>query len=310
MSEHNPADPETNVSSAFPFSLQYVNILDAEMAYLDTDGPSGKASDLTAVFIHGNPTSSYLWRNIIPHVSDQVRCVAPDLVGMGASSKPYIKYKFVEHANYLDNFLDAIVPNGKIVLLIQDWGSAFGFDWAFRHQNRVAGLVFMEFIRPFPTWDDAAQGAAQETFKAFRSGEVGRKLIIDQNTFIETMLPRGLVRSLSPDEKEYYAKPYQKPESRLPLFMWPNEIPIEGHPEDVHNRATAYHTWLLETDLPKLFFWATPGRIVTSEKARWYLDHLKNVKGVFVGKGMHFLQEDHPHRIGSEMSAWLEVITL
>lgn len=116
------------------------------MAYLDTDDPSGKASGLTAVFIHGNPPSSYLWRNIIPHVSDQVRCVAPDLVGMGASSKPDIKYKFMEHANYLDNFLDVIVPNRKIVLLIQDWGSALGFDWAFRHQNRVAGLAFMEFI--------------------------------------------------------------------------------------------------------------------------------------------------------------------
>ncbi|PTB49895.1 hypothetical protein M431DRAFT_499911 [Trichoderma harzianum CBS 226.95] len=293
FSTDSPRDPETDVSSEFPFDLKFVSVEDAQMAY-----PPFKNNCL---FLHGNPTSSYSWRNIIPHVSEQVRCVAPDLVGMGASSKPSISYRFAEHAQYLGGFIDQVIPEGKLILVIQDWGSALGFDWAFRHQDRVAGLVFMEFIRPFPTWDDAAHSKAQETFRAFRDEPTGRKLIIEQNAFINVMLDRGLVRKLTAEEKAFYAKPYEKE----PLFRWPNEIPIEGHPPDVYERASNYHEWLLETQVPKLFFWAVPGRIVSAEKAQWYLDHLKNVKGVFVGKGMHFLQEDHPHRIGTEMSSWL-----
>ncbi|KAK4062903.1 hypothetical protein Trihar35433_8698 [Trichoderma harzianum] len=306
FSTDSPQDPETDVSSEFPFDLKFISVEDAQMAYVDTGAPAdSRHSNTTALFLHGNPTSSYLWRNIIPHVSEQVRCVAPDLVGMGASSKPSISYRFAEHARYLGGFIDQVLPKGKVILVIQDWGSALGFDWAFRHQDRVAGLVFMEFIRPFPTWDDAAQGKAQETFRAFRDEATGRKLIIEQNAFINVMLDRGLVRKLTAEEKAYYAKPYDDPAHREPLFWWPNEIPIEGHPADVYERASKYHEWLLETQVSKLFFWAEPGRIVSAEKAQWYLDHLKNVKGIFVGKGTHFLQEDHPHRIGTEMSSWL-----
>ncbi|UKZ51234.1 hypothetical protein TrVGV298_004992 [Trichoderma virens] len=156
-----PQDPETDVSSEFLYNLKLVSVEDAQMAYVDTGALAGSQhSNTTSLFIHGNPTSSYLWRNIIPHISEKVRCVAPDFIGMGDSSKLPISYRFAEHAQYLDGFIDRVVTEGKVILVIQDCGSALGFDWAFRHQNRVAGLVFMEFMRPFPTWDDAAQGKA------------------------------------------------------------------------------------------------------------------------------------------------------
>jgi haloalkane dehalogenase len=298
--------PESNVSSEFPFTLQSVEILGSKMAYVDSSSPNNSASG-TANFLHGNPTSSYIWRNIIPHVSPKLRCVAPDLIGMGHSSKPDIAYRFADHARYIEAFLDVVVPTGKVIFVIQDWGSALGFDWAYRHKGRVAGFAFMELVRPFPTWDEAAKGKA-ETFNAFRDPALGRKLIIEQNAFINVMLPRGSVRTLTSIEKEYYAAPYQDEKSREPLFRWPNEIPIEGHPADVYERVEQYHDWLLQNDIPKLFFWATPGRIVSEEKAKWYLETLKNVKGVFVGRGVHFLQEDHPHQIGEEIFGWIDSV--
>jgi haloalkane dehalogenase len=189
--------------------------------------------------------------------------------------------------------------------VIQDWGSALGFDWAYRHQDRIAGLAFMEFIAPFPTWNDPMQEPAQEMFKAFRDPASGRKLIIEQNIFVDVLLPGGSVRTLTSVEKEYYGAPYQDEKSREPVYRWANEIPIEGHPEDVYELTERYHDWLLQSDVPKLFFWATPGAIVTEEKAKWYLDRLKNGKGVYVGQGRHFLQEDHPHQIGTRLRGGL-----
>ena len=268
MASQFPADPETDISSGFPFSLKFTDVLDATMAYVDTGTPPGGSDTVTALFLHGNPTSSYVYRNIIPHISGTARCVAPDLVGMGFSSKPNITYRFFEHANYLDAFLQEIVPHGKVIFLVQDWGSALGFDWAFRHQDRIAGLALMEFVRPRESWDDAMQGKAQEMFRAFRDEEKGRRLLIDQNAFINIMLPRGMIRPLKSEEMEYYSRPYEEPMAREPLFRWPNEIPIDGHPADVAERVAKYHDWLLETDLPKLYFWATPGRII-SEKKRY-----------------------------------------
>lgn len=307
-----PQPPEANVSSEFPFTLNRVKVFESEMAYVDTGKPlnSEHATEGTVVFLHGNPTSSYLYRNIIPHVSPKFRCVAPDLIGMGASDKPRIEYRFVDHARYLSKFFDAVIPSGKIILVIQDWGSALGFDWAYQHQNRVAGLAFMEFIRPFPTWDSMIMGKMQETFRSFRDEVQGRRMIIEENLFIEAMMPRGLVRQLTPAEHDYYRKPYLDPASREPIFSWPNEIPIEGNPPDVNERVERYHDWLIKNELPKIFFWATPGRIVSEEKAKWYLENLKNTTGVYVGQGMHFLQEDHPNLIGTEIAKWLVSLEL
>jgi haloalkane dehalogenase len=296
--------PESNISSEFSFTVNYVNILDSKMAYVDTSHPTETTT--TALFLHGNPTSSYIWRNIIPHVSPKLRCVAPELIGMGKSSKPDIAYRFVDHARYLDAFLDVVVPKGKVVLVGQDWGSALAFHWARRHPDRVASLVFMEFIRPFPLWNDAIKSEHQETFKAFRTPGVGRKLIFEQNVFVKGLLPGGVVRALSEAEQAYYESPYLDEKSREPVYRWPNELPIEGSPTDVYEIAEKYHKWLLESDIPKLMFWATPGVFVSEEQAHWYLENLKNVKGVFVGEGIHYLQEDHPHRIGTEIAEFVK----
>jgi len=299
--------PETSISSAFPFALHHVPILDSQMAYIDTGTPAGSLTPTTTVFLHGNPTSSFIWRNIIPHVSPRTRCVAPDLIGMGYSSKPAIDYRFTDHYRYLSSFLDAVVPAPtKLVLVCQDWGSALAFHWATNHQERLVGLAFMEFIRPFSSWDDVGTGDIAGTFKAFRTPEIGRKMIIEENIFVKHILPGGVVRGLTAVENEFYERPFLEEGSREPVWRWPNEIPIEGSPADVWEFAEKYHKWLLETEIPKLLFWAEPGAFLKEATAQWYLKNLKNVKGVFLGNGVHYLQEDHPERIGKEVAAFID----
>ncbi|KAK0755199.1 hypothetical protein N5P37_012021, partial [Trichoderma harzianum] len=290
MTHTPPAEPEPNISSEFPFELHVIDVLDGKIAYIDTGNSLNDDIGITHIFIHGNPTSSYIWRNIIPHVMPKARCIALDLIGMGSSSKPNISYRFHEHAEYLDKFLEKVVPTGKVILVTHDWGSALGFDWAFNNEHRIAGLVFFEFVRPFPTWEDASQGDIQQAFRSFRVEQTGRKLLIDENAFINKVLVDGIARSLSP------------------LYRWPNEVPIEGVPVDVNERLTKSHDWLLQADIPTLLFWADPGWVIRAEKAQWYLNTLRNAKGIFVGKGYHFLQEDHPHRIGTEILDWSQNI--
>ncbi|KAK6435254.1 hypothetical protein LTR95_008556 [Oleoguttula sp. CCFEE 5521] len=297
------ASTNTSISSSYPFTQKQVPVLDSHIAYIDT-GATRNAS-LTAIFLHGNPTSSYIWRNIIPHVGPIVRCIAPDLIGMGKSGKPDIAYRFVDHFRYLDAFLDAVVSNGPVVIVAQDWGSALGLHWAFRHQDRIAGLALMEFIRPFLTWDDAGGVQAQEVFKRFRDAVAGRKLIIDDNVFVKVLLPGGVIRRLTGEEQEYYEAPFPTAASREPVWRWPNEIPIESHPKDVWDIAIQYHVWLLETATPKLVFWATPGAFIKPEKASEYAKKLKNVTMIDLGEGRHYLQEDHPHEIGVRLDEFI-----
>ena len=287
------------------------------MAYVDTGTPSAE----TVVFLHGNPTSSYLWRNVIPHVAEKARCVAPDLIGMGESQKlPGLAYRFADHARYLEAFLDAVVPEGKVILVIHDWGSALGFDWARRHEDRVAGLAFMEFITPLPSWNEFPE-SARDLFRSFRNPKTGRKLLIEENAFIETVLPGSVVRKLSEAEMNHYRAPFLQPESREPIYRFPNEpfsertvfrtnrfpneLPIEGSPADVFAIAEKYHLWLLANELPKLFFWATPGGLISEEKATWYAGKLHNARSIAIGPGIHFVQEDNPHLIGREIAGWL-----
>ncbi|KAL7933587.1 Alpha/Beta hydrolase protein [Trichoderma chlorosporum] len=279
---------------------------DGRIAYVDTN-PLNDNIGHTHIFIHGNPTSSYTWRNVIPHIMP-ARCIALDLIGMGLSSKPNISYRFHEHAEYLEIFLEKVVPFGKVIIVSHDWGAALGFDWASRHQERLTGFVLFEFVRPFPTWADASQGDVQKAFRSFRVEETGRKLLIEDNAFINEVLVNGITRSLSTVEMEYYSQPFLRPSDREPLYRWPNEVPIEGVPADVNERLTKSHDWLLQADMPTLLFWADPGWVIREEKAQWYLKSLRNAKGVFVGKGYHFLQEDHPHRIGIEISKWSQRI--
>lgn len=298
------AAPEENVSAEFKYVLHDVKIRESNMAYVDT-GHSTK--DTTVILIHGNPTSSYLWRNVIPHIeSAGYRCVAPDLIGMGHSGKPDIEYRLQDHLEYFDEFMDIVLPSNKLVIVGQDWGSALGLDWASRYPQRVEGLVLMEWVFPAPSWDEKLPaGPARQMFQAFRDPERGRKLIIDDNVFIEQQLPHGQVRPMTQAEHDYYRQPYLEPKSREPIYRWPNEIPIEGQPADVYERSERYDKWLHETSIPKLIFWATPGRILTPDQAEDFVAKFHNANGIHLGQGTHNFQEDHPRRIGQEIFKWL-----
>ena len=319
-------DNQEDISSDFPFTLERVRVYDAEMAYIDT-APNAPTTTKNPVmlFLHGNPTSSYLWRNIIPHIPPQTRCLAPDLIGMGASSKlPHLAYRFLDHALYLDEFIAATVPRTQpVILVLHDWGSGLGFHWARRNAHRVAGLAFMEFVAPM-TWDGIEGVQGESLLRVFRGPEEpARKLIIEENFFVEKFLPAGVARGLTEAEMTHYRRPYlleeqqQQPasdgsntssgrSSREPLYRWPNEVPIDGKPEHMAAIVEAYHAWLLDSELPKLLFHATPGAAIREEQVRKYRALLKNAKIVDVGPGIHWIQEDNPHLIGRELAGWME----
>jgi len=279
-------------------STRSIELLGSHMSYVDT----GEGAPV--LFLHGNPTSSFLWRDVIPRVAPSARCIAPDLIGFGASGRPDIPYRFEDHARFIEAFIDALGLE-DVVLVLHDWGSALGLDWARRHQYSVRGLVLMEFIWPIPTWlDISAEGA--KLFQAFRDPDVGRKLLIDENTFIEGNLPHGVVRKLPESVMNHYREPFLDPSSREPIYRFPNELPIAGRPDDVWAMATAYHDWLLDTDLPKLFFHVEPGSLIPPDRARWYSERLKSCRSVALGAGRHYLQEDHGEAIGNHIASWLE----
>lgn len=281
-------------SPAYPFEPRTIDVFDSTISYLD------EGAGEPVVFLHGNPTWSYLWRNVIPEIAPRRRCIAPDLVGFGRSGKPDIAYRFVDHVRYLDAFLDALALE-PFTLVVQDWGSALGFHFARRFPERVKALAFMEFIWPMPSWDDFAE-VGRPLFQGFRSAEAGWRLAAIENKFIELALPGAVARGLGLDEMAHYRAPFPDPESRLPVWRFPNELPIAGEPADVFALATAWHDWLMTTHHPKLLFYANPGSLISHERALSYRDTLPNCESVFLGKGIHFLQEDHPQRIGREVA--------
>lgn len=261
------------------------------------------------VFLHGNPTSSYLWRNIMPHVEDRGRCLAPDLIGMGDSDKlpdpgPG-SYRFVEHREYLNGWFDQVVPDGEVVLVVHDWGSALGFDWAFRNQARVRGIAYMEgVVRPM-AWDEFNQ-QARPVFEGFRS-PAGEEMILEKNLFVERVLTGSILRDLSDEEMTEYRRPFLNPgEDRRPTLTWPREIPLGGEPEDVVAIVEAYGRWLAQSDLPKLFVNAEPAAILIGAQ-REFCRSWPNHTEVTV-KGLHFIQEDSPDEIGEAIRSWLEQI--
>ncbi len=280
--------------------MKFVDVLGSRMAYVDVgEGP-------VVLFQHGNPTSSYLWRNVIPHVAPHARCIAPDLIGMGRSDKPKIAYRVEDHARYFEAFMK-VLGLDDVVLVLHDWGSAIGLDWARRHEERVRGLALMEFITPIPSWLDMTQ-ESRDWFKAFRDPEHGRDTIIAQNAFIERTLPGAIVRGLAQGEMDAYRRPFLDPADREPVYRFPNELPIAGEPADVYAMAVAYRAWLLETEVPKLFFWAEPGSLMPVRLAAWYRARLKNTRSVPLGPGVHYVQEDHPELIGREIAAWVPTL--
>lgn len=271
------------------------------MAYVDRG--QGEA----VVFLHGNPTSSYLWRNIIPYLEDQARCVAPDLIGMGDSDKLADagpdRYRFVEHRDYLDALLKQLDLGDRITLVLHDWGSALGFDWARRHQDRIKGIAYMEaIVRPlgWTEWPDAIK----PVFQGLRS-EAGEQMILEKNVFVERILPGSILRELEPAEMAEYRRPFADVgEARRPTLTWPREIPLDGKPADVHGIVGDYAAWMGENSIPKLFINADPGAILIGP-ARETCRTWRNQTEVTV-PGSHFIQEDSPQAIGEALANWYQ----
>ena len=282
-----------------PLEKQYRTVNGKQMAFHE------RGEGRSVVFLHGNPTSSYLWRNVIPAVAEHARCIVPDLIGQGDSDKlddtgPE-SYRFVEHRFYLDGLLDQLELGDDVVLVIHDWGSALGFDWANRHRDRVAGIAFMEAIVMPVTWEQWPE-AARGIFQGFRS-EAGESMVIEKNLFVEAVLPGSILRTLSDEEMSEYRRPFIEPKHRRPTLTWPRQIPIEGEPADVVKIVDYYAEWLSGSELPKLFINADPGAILIGEQ-REFVRSWPNLTEVTVS-GNHFLQEDSPHEIGSAIAEWL-----
>lgn len=282
-------------------SLPQLSVLDSKMAYRQM----GRSDAPVALFLHGNPTSSYIWRNIIPHVVPVAHCIAPDLIGFGQSGKPEIAYRFEDHVRYLDAFI-AAANIQQAYLVAQDWGTALAFHLAARRPDFVRGLAFMEFIRPIPTWEEFLRGsAAREIFRKFRTSGEGEKLILEGNAFVERVLPGSMLRKLTEEEMAVYRAPFPTPQSRRPTWRFPNELPIAGEPADVYATLEAAHAALASSRYPKLLFVGEPGALVSPALAERFAASLDNCKLIHLGAGRHFLQEDHPETIGRSVAAWI-----
>ena len=286
------------ISSDFPFESMYVTINGSKMHYIDV----GEGDPI--LFLHGNPTSSYLWRNVIPHLQPQARCIPPDLIGMGKSDKPDIGYTFEEHFNYLEKFI-AELDLKNITLVIHDWGSGLGFHYANTHRENVKGIAFMEAMyKPFE-WDGFPK-EYKTAFKMMRAPFFGWMMISVGNMFVKKMLPDSIVRNLTEEEFDHYREPYQTIASRKPVRVWPMEVPLGGKPVRVYEKVAAYSEWLKESDIPKLCFYAHPGGLIREDGVEYIRKNFPNTKMIDIGEGIHFVQEDNPHLIGEEIAKWYQ----
>ncbi len=288
--------------SVAELAKSFAQVHGKRMAYVEIGDPSGDP----IVFMHGNPTSSYLWRNVMPHCAGLGRCLAPDLIGMGDSKKLDApgpdRYRFVEHRRFLDALLEALGVTRNVTLVVHDWGSALGFDWANRHRESIKALCYMEaIVRPLD-WREFPEDA-RPIFQAFRS-PAGEDLVLVKNVFVQRVLPGSILRPLSNAEMEVYRRPFREPgESRRPTLTWPREIPLDGDPDDVVSVVQDYADWLSRSRVPKLFVNAEPGAILTGAQ-REFCRTWPNQQEILV-KGSHFIQEDAPNEIGSAISRWL-----
>lgn len=287
--------------SEAPLAKQTVDVRGRRMAY------HARGEGRPILFLHGNPTSSYLWRDVIPELEGHGRLIAPDLIGMGDSDKlPNPQpdtYRFATHRDFLDGFIAAVIGDSEpAVLVVHDWGSALGFDWANRHRDRVRGIAYMEaIVRPIAGWDEWSPSATP-VFQGFRSDK-GEQMILDRNLFVERVLPGSVLRKLSDAEMAEYRKPFVQREDRWPTLTWPREIPIAGEPADVVAIAAAYSQWLATSDVPKLFVNADPGAILIGAP-REFCRTWRNQNEVTV-PGSHFIQEDSGAAIGQAIAQWM-----
>ena len=290
------------ISATCPYQKQRRQVLGHNMAYVD------EGSGDPIVFLHGNPASSYLWRNIIPHMQGLGRCLAPDLIGMGDSDKlpesGPASYTFVQHRRYLDALLDLLGVKERVTFVVHDWGSALGFDWASRHPDAVKGIAYMEAIVKPGSWSEMSD-LARQLFQAYRS-PAGEQLILEENRFIEVNLPNTMLRTLTDEEMDQYRRPFAEPgEARRPMLTWARQLPIDGEPAEVTEIVTAYGAWLAHSPIPKLFIQSEPGTMAPS--AREFCRTWPAQSEVTV-RGRHYPQEDSPDEVGQAIARWLATL--
>jgi haloalkane dehalogenase len=293
------------IGAAERYPKRTVEVHGVPMAYVEV----GQGRPI--VLLHGNPTSSYLWRNVLPHLEGLGRCVAPDLVGMGDSGKlpdsgPG-RYSFDTHSRYLAGFLEQVGVDRDVILVVHDWGSGLGFDWARSHPGAVRGIAYMEaIVVPFRSWDDWPE-AAKRVFQGMRS-PAGEELVLERNVFVERILPASVLRGLTEQEMEVYRRPYAEPgESRRPTLDWPRQLPFRDEgPADVVDRVSAYADWLATSGVPKLFVDAEPGSILVGAQREFALTWPR--QSVVRVAGSHFLQEDSPDEIGTAIASWVQTL--
>ena len=287
----------TEVSAGFPFESKYVTVDGSKMHYIDV----GQGDPI--LFLHGNPTSSYLWRNIIPHLSGQGRCIAVDLIGMGKSDHPDIPYRYDDHYRYLDGFIDAVGIGSNLTLVIHDWGSGLGFRWAHEHEQDVKAIAFMEAMIRGLSLDDMP-GSLRMAMRMMRAPGTGWAMISVGNIFLKKLLPDLTHAEISPDALAYYRSAFPTIASRKAVLQWPREVPLDGAPADNTAVVEAYRQWLTRTDVPKLLFHGNAGIAIKEAEAEWCRENLSNLTVVDLGDAIHFVQETHPQTIGIELSKW------
>jgi haloalkane dehalogenase len=293
------------IAAAFPYKKKWRQVLDREMAYVEI----GTGDPI--VLLHGNPTSSYLWRNVLPHLEPLGRCIAPDLIGMGDSDKlpdsGAGSYRFVEHRRYLDALLEALDVRDRVTFVVHDWGSALGFDWANRHRDALKGIAHMEAIVRPQDWDHWDTMDARPILQRLRS-PAGEEAMLQDNLFIEQFLPKAIIRALSAEEMAEYRRPFAEPgEGRRPTLTWVRQIPIDGEPADVAAIVSASAEWLATSNVPKLFVKVEPGVLVAGGAN---LDTVRSwpAQTEVMVRGIHFVQEDSPDEIGRAISGWIRAL--
>ena len=290
--------------AAFPYEMKRMEILGHEMAYVDEG-----AGD-PVIFFHGNPTSSFLWRNVIPHVTETHRAIAADMIGMGQSDKPDLAYTYADHAAHLHGLLDAL-DLGNATLVLHDWGGALGFDWAMQNPDRVKAIAFMETIAPpaMPFESYEAMGPFGELFRAWRTDGVGEKMILEDNMFIDEILAKQAVATpLSDEVLAHYNSYYPDAQSRTPLLAWPREVPIGGEPAETTELTRRIADYLTTSDLPKLTFHVTPGALAPPPAIAWMKANVPNLTVIHLGPGLHFIQESYGPEIGQGLADWLTTL--
>lgn len=289
-------DIEPDISAAFPYTHQRVSVLDSEMAYVDV------GQGQTFLLVHGNPTSSYLWRNVIPILEEAGRVIAVDMIGFGESGKPDLGYQLEDHLAYFDAFVDALDLD-DVILVLHDWGGALGVNYAVNNPDRVRGIAtFESVIRP-QEWSEAPF-VARYIFRRLRDPERGQQLIAQENYFIEQLMPMMTGRDFTEEEMAAYNEPFPTAESRQPIAQWPREIPLSGEPARTHAIVERNYRALAESDIPLLLLYAQPGMIVTEETLETFRSDIPRVQTEFIGSGYHYLQEVQPTRIGQAIRDW------